>query len=623
MCGIAGYFSSNNFFNRADVQLMMDAIAHRGPDADGFFTEGPVALGHKRLSIIDLSANANQPMYSHNQRYVMVYNGEVYNYIEIAANEKSKHKFDLNTSSDSEIILETFALHGVEAVKQFNGMFAFAIYDKEEEALFIFRDTVGIKPLYYYWHDGNLAFASELKAIKSLKQIKFEINHEALYNYLHLGYIPAPQSCYQNIYKLEAGCWLKISKNGLEKNYFNNLTDAIEPATLNDEAIAKKKLDMLLNSSVKMQMRSDVPFGVFLSGGTDSSMVAAMAVKNSNQHINTFSIGFKEKTHNEAVHAAAIANHLKTNHHEFIVTYDDGLQLASDVMLNYDEPFADSSAIPTYLVSQLARKHVKVVLSGDGGDELFFGYGAHQWAERLNTPVFKFGRKPMQLAFSQMQSRYKRIAGLLNFDSSTYLASHIFSQEQYLFSANEISELLSHEFAKHFDQSFFKKFLSINQSQRKLTDAEQQALFDLKFYLPEDLLVKVDRASMKHSLEVRVPILDYRIVEFALNLNPQLKNKNGIAKYLLKLVLYDYIPRSLLNRPKQGFSIPLNNWLKNELHFLIENHLNKNTIIAAGILNYESVASLIARWKNGSDYLCNRIWQLIVLQQWWERISDN
>ncbi len=617
MCGIAGYFSTKNFFSENDLKLMTGAIAHRGPDAEGFFIEGPVALGHKRLSIIDLSAGANQPMHSHNNRYVMVYNGEVYNYIEIANHEKSKHVFELKTASDSEVILETFALYGVDSVKQLNGMFATAIYDKQEQALYIFRDAIGIKPLYYYWQDGNLAFASELKALKQLKQIEFETNTRAIFNYLHLGYIPAPQSCYQNIYKLEAGCWLRITKAGLEKNFFNNPADAISPSILTDEIIAKKKLDELLNDAVRIQMRSDVPFGVFLSGGTDSSTVAALAVKNSKQFINTFSIGFKEKSHNEAEHAASIAKYLKTNHHEFIVTYNDALQLVSDVMMNYDEPFADSSAIPTYLVSQLARKHVTVVLSGDGGDELFFGYGAYQWAERLNSTVYNLSKKPAHLVFKQLSSRYKRIADMLNYNKETFLASHIFSQEQYLFSAEEISKLLTANFTSQYNDKFFSDSLSLTPVNRNLSAAESQALFDLKFYLPEDLLVKVDRASMKHSLEVRVPILDYRIVEFALNLDPQLKLKDGVAKYLLKKVLYDYIPQNLLDRPKQGFSIPLNNWLKNELHFLIDNHLSKHSIESAGILNYDTTAELIKRWKNGSDYLCNRIWQLIVLQQWY------
>ena len=617
MCGIAGYFSTKNFFSKNDLKLMTGAIAHRGPDAEGFFFEGPVALGHKRLSIIDLSADANQPMHSHNNRYVMVYNGEVYNYIEIAGYEKSKHVFELKTASDSEVILETFALYGVDSVKQLNGMFATAIYDKLEEALYIFRDAIGIKPLYYYWQDGNLAFASELKALKQLKQIKFETNARAIFNYLHLGYIPAPQSCYQNIYKLEAGCWLRFTKDGLEKNSFNNPTDAISPSILTDEIIATKKLDELLNDAVRIQMRSDVPFGVFLSGGTDSSTVAALAVRNSKQSINTFSIGFKEKSHNEAEHAAAIAKYLKTNHHEFIVTYNDALQLVSDVMMNYDEPFSDSSAIPTYLVSQLARKQVTVVLSGDGGDELFFGYGAYQWAERLNSTVYNLSKKPAHLVFKQLSSRYKRIADMLKYNNETFLASHIFSQEQYLFSAEELNNLLTANFASQYNNKFFSDILALRPVNRNLSAAESQALFDLKFYLPEDLLVKVDRASMKHSLEVRVPILDYRIVEFALNLDPQLKLKNGVAKYLLKKVLYNYIPQNLLDRPKQGFSIPLNNWLQNELHFLIDKHLSKHSIGSAGILNYNTTAELIKRWENGSDYLCNRIWQLIVLQQWY------
>lgn len=617
MCGIAGYYSSKHFFNRTDLQLMMDAIAHRGPDAEGIFEDDQVALGHRRLSIIDLTTGANQPMFSHDKRYVMVYNGEVYNYIEIAAVENAKHDLQLITSSDSEVILESIALHGIKAVEQFNGMFAFAVYDKQLNELNLCRDRVGVKPLYYYWDGENFAFASELKSFKKIEKLKFELNLDAVINYLHVGYVPAPQSIYKNIYKLEAGHRLKISKTGLEKYCYWNTTNAVQKEVLSDENIAKKKLDELLNSSVRMQMRSDVPFGVFLSGGTDSSIVTALAVKNSNSVINTFSIGFKEKTHNEAVHAKVLAEHLKTNHHEFIATYNDALQLVEQVILNYDEPYADSSAIPTYLVSQLASKHVKVVLSGDGGDELFFGYGAHQWAEKLNSPSYKYLRPAATFAFSKMSSRFQRVASLLNYSGATFMPAHIFSQEQYLFSAAEIGNLLAKDFENIFDDKFFANFFESTNTKRELTSAEQQAMFDLNYYLPDDLLVKVDRASMIHGLESRVPLLDHRIVEFAVNLSPQLKIKNGVAKYLLKQVLYQYVPQTLLERPKQGFSIPLNIWMKSELYFLIEKYLNKNAVEHAGILDYKVVDQLINKWKSGSDYLYNRIWQLIVLQLWY------
>ncbi len=602
-----------------DLHLMIDAVAHRGPDAEGFFEDEIIALGHKRLSILDLSHNADQPMFSHDKRNVMVYNGEVYNYIELAGNENSHRGFQLNTTSDSEVMLESFAMHGIKSVEGFNGMFAFAIYDKLAQELFIVRDRIGIKPLYYYYADGEFAFASELKSFRNLKQIKFKLNNEAIYNYLHVGYIPAPQSIYQHIYKLEQGHWLKISKTGIEKECYWQPENCIEKAIHDNEASAKKKLDNLLHSSVSLQMRSDVPFGVLLSGGTDSSVVASIASENSKSKINTFSIGFKEKSYNEADHAKSIARHLKTNHHEFIVTLNDALELAEHVMLNYDEPFADSSAIPTYLVSQLARKHVKVVLSGDGGDELFLGYGTHTWAKRLDSRSLNLIRKPAEMALSKMNSRFKRVASLFRYNANTFMPAHIFSQEHYFFSSDEIKALLSDSALKNFSSGFFNSFFRSKSTARNLSKPELQALFDINYYLPDDLLLKVDRASMKHSLEVRVPLLDHRIVEFALNLSPGLKIKRGVAKYLLKQVLYDYIPKSLLDRPKQGFSIPLSKWLENELYFLIEKYLNKSAIQNQGILNYSEVKTLLTKWKSGSDYLYNRVWQLIILQKWLDK----
>ncbi len=615
MCGIAGYFSENNLFNKADLQTMLQAIAHRGPDATGFFeAQEFCALGHRRLSIIDLSAQANQPMYSSNNRYVIVYNGEVYNYKELATSEN----LNLKTSSDTEVILELFSKYGSAAFEKFNGMFAMAIYDTHLDELYLVRDRIGIKPVYYYYDNKSFVFASELKAIKAIKHLKLEINKPAVYNFLHVGYIPAPQSIYKNVFKLKAGHWLKVSKSGISESCYWQPEEVIQKQKITDEKIAFSTLDKLLNESVRMQMRSDVPFGVFLSGGTDSSIITALAVKNSTSSINTFSIGFKEKKQNESEHAKAIATHLKTNHQELIATYADALQLLSKVMLNFDEPFSDSSAIPTYLVSQLASKHVKVVLSGDGGDELFLGYGTHQWAKKLQAPLFKFGKDLGASMFSKMGPRYQRVSKLLKYNTSTFLPSHIFSQENILFSSNELQHLLIDDFKGDLHIAFFKNYFSKEPTDLNLNAMEEQALFDLDYYLPDDLLVKVDRTSMMQSIEARVPLLDNYIVEFALNLATDLKIKNGVSKYLLKQVLYKYVPKKLLDRPKQGFSIPLNSWLRKELYYLIEENLNEKSIREIGVLNFDFVQNLIKEWQSGSDFLYNRIWQLIVLQQWFK-----
>ena len=553
MCGIAGYFSNQEVFNSTALQMMLQAIAHRGPDASGVFENDNVALGHRRLSIIDLSEQANQPMFSGNDRYVMVYNGEVYNYLELAVSENLK----LKTTSDSEVILELFSKYGIAAFPKLNGMFAIAIYDKQLKELYLVRDRVGIKPIYYFHKDSSFAFASELKSIMAMPGLKLEVDKQAVYSFLHLGYIPSPQSIYKDVSKIKPGHWLKVSEKGMDTGCFWQPDIVEDKDKITDEKVAFDTLDNLLNNAVIMQMRSDVPFGVFLSGGTDSSLVTALAVKNSDKQISTFSIGFKENKHDEARHAKSVASVLKTNHYDYITTYEDALRLITEVMLNFDEPFADSSAIPTFLVSQLASKQVKVVLSGDGGDELFFGYGAHQWAKKLQSPLYKYGKSLGSFVFSKMDSRYQRVAGLFKFDQKTFLPAHIFSQEQLLFSAAELSGILDPKFSSDFQENNFNMFFNDNVFNSKLNAIELQALFDLKYYLPDDLLVKVDRTSMQNSIEARVPLLDHNIVEFALKLHPKLKIKNNTAKYLLKEVLYQYLPKSLLDRPKQGFSIPL------------------------------------------------------------------
>ena len=364
MCGITGYYSPNKGFSEFELHVMTNTLAHRGPDAEGYFINEFIGLGHRRLSIIDLSVTANQPMHSACNRYVMVYNGEVYNYQEIAAELKQKYKTTFRTTSDSEIILEAYAQYGSDFVQQLNGMFAIAIYDKQKNELFVCRDRMGIKPLYYFWDGENFAFASELKALPKAQFIPLEINRNAIYQFLHLGFIPAPLSIYQSIKKLESGSWLKISKNNLQQNKYWSINQYITETVITDEKKATTTLSNLLMSSVQYQMKSDVPFGVFLSGGIDSSLITANAVKVSSVKVNTFSIGFEENKYDESIYAKAVAEHLKTEHHEFIVSYKDAIDLIDTLDDVYSEPFADSSSIPTMLVSKLAKKYVTVALSG-------------------------------------------------------------------------------------------------------------------------------------------------------------------------------------------------------------------------------------------------------------------
>ena len=443
MCGITGFYSPSNYFSETDLKSLTESIQHRGPDAEGCYVDNYVGLGHRRLSIIDLSSNANQPMTSQCGNYVIVYNGEVYNFKEIAHElKKLKPIFNLKTTSDTEVILEAFAYRGERFIEKLNGMFAFAIYNKTNNELIIYRDRLGIKPIYYYWDTKNFVFASELKAIKQLKtKINFTINKVAINEFLHLGYIPEPHSIYKNVYKQPSGSIIKINKNGLFISKYWDAETKITDTPENNFENAKNKLSELIQSSVKYRMISDVPFGTFLSGGIDSSIITAVAQKNSSQPINTFSIGFEDKKHNEATFAKNISNYLSTNHHEVIVTQKEAIELVPKIQSIYDEPYADSSAIPTLMVSQLAAKHVKMTLSGDGGDELFMGYGAYNWAKRLSNPIVNTLKTPLSKGLSTLNNKYKKAENLLNFKDATTLKSHIFSQEQGLFSRQEIRSL--------------------------------------------------------------------------------------------------------------------------------------------------------------------------------------
>lgn len=637
MCGITGFLSfQKNKFTEADLHLMTDSLAHRGPDAAGFYYDGIAGLGHRRLSIIDLSIRANQPMVSSNGRYVIVYNGEVYNFREIGARLKStsrkQEEIKFKTSSDTEVILEAFVAYGFDFVNQLNGMFAIAIYDNQLNELYLFRDRLGIKPLYYFWDTVNFVFGSELKAITRLKDIPKLINKDAISDFLHLGYIPAPSSIYKNIFKMMPGSLIKVSGNGIEYTKYWNIRNKISSNIITDKEQALVKLSDYIISSVQYQLKSDVPFGVFLSGGIDSSLVTAQAVGLSSVKVNTFSIGFEENSHNESEYAKAIANYLGTDHHEFIVSYKDAIQLIDPVLEAYDEPFADSSAIPTMLVSKLAKQYVTVTLSGEGGDELFFGYGAYKWARWLDNPLLKLTRKPLSWAFGKMPNRYQRVGKLLDYRDPRKIRSHIFSQEQYMFTEWELENLLNPEYkgVSDLDESMRSSSLlrlfdeqqeskSFYVKERKLNAMESQALFDIQYYLPDDLLTKVDRASMRYSLETRVPYLDHRVVEFALNLSPELKYKNGVSKYILKKILFQYIPEHLFDRPKQGFAIPLSTWLQNELKYLIDENLSEEVITEYGIVNYGEVKTLIHDFFKGKDYLYNRIWLLVVLHIWFRK----
>ena len=603
MCGITGYIS--NIIPSADLQSSVDSLKHRGPNNQSVWEQNNVGLGHTRLSILDLSEQSNQPMHSRSGRYTMVYNGEVYNYKELA----QKYSIQLKTSSDSELILELFEKIGEKFITELNGMFAIAIFDRQNHQLNIYRDRLGIKPLFYYTDGETFAFASEIKALLEYQRIKnkLELNKSIINQFLNLGYISEPHTFFKKIYKFPAGHSAVFKNNELTTKPFWEVEKHLKKQTFNKEKQAKEELERLVSDSVKKRMLSDVPLGTFLSGGVDSSLVTAMAQKLSSNSVKTFSIGFKESKFNEAEYAQKVAKHLQTDHQEFIVSEKEVLGLVEDFFYAYDEPYTDSSGFPTMLVSQLAKQKVSVILSGDGGDELFHGYGMYNWANRLNRPLIKTFRKPISIALKQMSDRHKRASELFNYTDSSRIKSHIFSQEQFFFSQKEIKKL-----------SKVEKTYFLNEkidSPRKLSPSEEQAIFDLKYYLKDDLLVKVDRASMRSALEVRVPLLDHRIVEFAINLDSELKIKNGVQKYLLKELLYDYVPKAIFERPKWGFSIPLNQWLKKDLRSLLDQYTDTKLIDKYQILDSDYVQDIKAKYLSGQDYLYNRLWSIMVLHK--------
>ena len=549
-------------------------------------------------------------MHSHCGRYVMIYNGELYNYNEIRDDKMSGYPW--KSSGDTEVILECYARYGSECFQWFNGMFAIAIWDKQEKKMILARDHVGIKPLYFYVQEDVFVFASELKAIKNAVPA-LEINYSVISSFLHLGYIPHPYSIYKGVRKLSAGSYAEVSmvsKNNISISEFSfwKIQDKINKTLITDEKAAKTQLNELVTDAVQKQLISDVPIGTFLSGGTDSSLVTAVAAKVSAKKVKTFSIAVTDGKVNEAPFAAAVAKHLDTEHYELPISQQEMLEMVPGFLKVYDEPFCDSSAFPTMLVSKLARKHVTVTLSGDGGDELFGGYNSYLWATRLQNPLLKFAAPFIYAGTQLLSSRYKRAGLLFQQYPKANFKSHIFSQDQYFFSENELNRLLIKPVIDF--SSFNYEFTG-----RKLTAMEQMSFWDMENYLKDDLLVKVDRASMQYSLETRVPLLDYRLVEFSLNLSPELKiNKAGTMKYLLKELLYDYVPKPLLDRPKWGFSIPLVKWLKTDLKWLIDKYCSKDRIENAGIVKYEVVQKMVNQYQQGNnDYLYNRIWSIIVL----------
>ena len=626
MCGIAGFIdcwdnSRNGSFERGRLlKGMCDVIRHRGPDDDGFLLKDGVALGMRRLSIIDLAGGA-QPISGEDGSVTIVFNGEIYSFHELRAElEKRGHTF--KTHSDTEAIVHAYEEYGVDCANHLRGMFAFAIWDDKKRELYIARDRVGKKPLYYtVTRRQTLVFGSEIKSILEHPDVEREINLEALDAYFTLGYVPDPLSIFQNIHKLPPGHYLTFSNGLLHTQQYWDFT--FEPAESRRAEDYLDELRALLNESVRLRLISDVPLGAFLSGGIDSSTVVALMAQHMNQPVKTFSIGFHEDSYNELKYARLTAKKLGTDHHEFFVT-PQICDIIDDLVWHFDEPFADPSAIPTFMVSKLARDHVTVALSGDGGDELFAGYTHYVVQESRRA----FSALPKALRAGVMRPlSYRLPHGAWG---RNYLHNISLDPiDRYLDSLSYFTELSK----KSLYTSEFQNALGttdlVARSFREYADRvktneplDQLLYIDGKTYLPGDILTKVDRMSMATSLEVRVPLLDHKLIDFVTRVPASLKLAGTETKQLLKRVAKDLIPAEILDRPKQGFGMPLEEWINRQLRDQIREMLREPRTRQRGYLNFDYVDLILDEHHKGRRDHSQPLWSLLIFELWHRRYID-
>jgi len=605
MCGIVGF----NFKNQTLLDEMKSSIIHRGPDDNGSYFDENISLGHVRLSILDLSTLAHQPMQFDN--LAMVYNGEVYNFQEIK-NELIKYGYSFSSNSDSEVVLKAFHKWRFDAISKFRGMFAIAIYDKNIKKLYLIRDRVGIKPLYYYFDGDHFIFSSEIRAIRKYK--KLNIDKFSLSEYFQFGYISQNNSIFENTQKLLPAHYLEFDLNtktlNIEKywaveNYF-------KISNKNEDEIIYE-LEQILIEGIKYRMVSDVPVGVFLSGGVDSSLVSAILQKHYG-NIHTFTIGFKEEKYNEAVFAKQVANHIGSKHTEEFLSVFKAKEILKNFVDIYDEPFGDSSGIPTFLVSQIAKENgVKVVLSADGGDELFCGYERYWWSYNLGNKFKKLPFKRilakgmdvlnpifMNIPIKNMEHKLGFLQNLLKTSSWNEIYETILKQYR-----EDIKDLNLEKLVKNKD--YFKFGEQIHPMQGMM-------LWDFYNYLPDDILVKMDRATMANSIEGREPLLDNKIIEYAATIPFEYKYKNNESKYILKKVLENYLPKEMIYRKKMGFGIPMFEWFKDDLIELFEEYFVDDDII-----NMSYVRELLYQFKQGKYVNINKLWFVLVYKMWKEK----
>lgn len=640
MCGIAGFIESTPT-GREDLhgraQAMGNAISHRGPDDSGVWIDDTsgVALSHRRLSIIDLSPLGHQPMVSESGRFVIVFNGEIYNFQRMRSALHSMYSnLEWRGGSDTEVLLTAFERLGfLKTLEAANGMFAIAVYDRDESCLWLARDRMGEKPLYYGWNNGRFLFASEIAALESHPEFKGKLDSRSISLYLRFGYIPAPASIYQGISKLEPGTALRVDVSGAERiqQKAERYWQIPEPrATEGGDAVERiAALDSLVRDAVKLRMHSDVPLGAFLSGGVDSSLISAVMQAQSGAPIRTFSIGFSDQRFDESVFGRNVAQVIGSEHTELIVTASDALNVIPSMPTVYDEPFADSSQIPTYLLAKLTRKHVTVALSGDGGDELFGGYHRYFQGKKL-LRMYRLAPARLRAAVGRALARIPPAAIERLLSVAPAKISALGSDRIYKF-----AEVVGRSGA----MDLYKRLVSqwpdpglifpgtiepptlvddINVYSRFDSDISWMMFVDQLTYLPDDILVKVDRASMAVGLEARVPLLDHRLVEFAAGVPEGMKMKGSDGKWLLRQVLHKYVDPSHFNRAKQGFGIPVADWLRGPLREWAESLLSETAIRRTGMLDARRVRDVWKAHLSGRQNFHYRLWVVLMLQAWME-----
>lgn len=622
MCGICGKLSLNlsRAVERRDLESMCGSIHHRGPDDQGFYIKGPVGLGSARLAIIDVEGG-NQPLHNEDGTIWCVFNGEIYNFLELRTELLSRgHRF--STRSDTEVMIHLYEDFGDAFVERLQGMFAVALWDEQRERLVLARDRLGIKPLFWTIHDGALLFGSEIKVLLSA-DVPRRVDPAALHDYLSFDYVPGPRTMFEGINKLQAG-HLLIWDDGIQLQRYWDLPGRTKQLT-KDVGELRAQLRSLLEDAVRDAMVSDVPIGAFLSGGLDSSIVVALMAQFSSQPVRTFAVGFRERSYNELPYAREVAQRYGTQHHEFIVEPQIN-DVIHEIVDHFDEPFADSSAVATYYVSEVASRHVKVVMSGDGGDEIFGGYTIYQ-ADRLANLYRRLPRLLGERAIPRLVGILPASDRKMSWDLKLRrfveharrdpLAAHgswrlIFTEEmkERLYAGEstyaDSVELLRTYFDGYPNNDALNRFMYV----------------DTKVSLVDDMLTKVDRMSMAHSLEVRVPLLDHRLVEWMSQVPSDLKVRRLNLKYLLKQVGQDLLPPGIVNRRKAGFHVPIPAWLKQELRPLVEEQLGAATIARQGVFDPAYVATLLEDHRTGRNNWSRNIWGLLIFGLWYDRYIE-